>query len=341
MGMLRIALFGAGRIGAVHAQTIAESDRAALAWVCDPAGDAAVRLATRYGALASPEPEDALGDPSVDAVVIASATPTHIDLIRRSVAAGKKVLCEKPIDLDLGAIDRCWADIEGRAPFVMVGFNRRFDPSFREVRERVAAGEIGPLRALRITSRDPAPPPAAYLAVSGGIFRDMTIHDFDMARFFLGEVVEVSAVGSTNGEELFASAGDLAQAIVTLRGADGALATIVNSRRCAFGYDQRLEAFGDLGSLEAGNVTATTVHSNNATHTGARGPVLPFFLERYLPAYRAEIAELVAAIDADREPSVTFADGRAASALAEAAAQSVTTGRVVRVAAATAPEPGR
>ena len=296
-----------------------------------PIEAAATTLAGRYGSRASADPQDALEDPGVDAVLVASATATHTDLIRRSVLAGKKVLCEKPIDLDMAKIDACWNDIAGHAPFVMLGFNRRFDPSFREVRERVAAGDIGPIRALRVTSRDPQPPPAAYLGVSGGMFRDMTIHDFDMARFQLGEIVEVQAMTSTNGLEMYEAAKDHAQAIVVMRAASGALCTIVNSRSCAFGYDQRLEAFGDLGALEAGNMTATTVRSFSATETEAAGPVLNFFLERYMPAYKAEFAEFMTAIAEDREPSVGFADGRAALVLAEAAIESVATGKAVRV----------
>jgi myo-inositol 2-dehydrogenase / D-chiro-inositol 1-dehydrogenase len=329
--MLRIALFGAGRIGQVHARSIAESDDAELAWVCDPIGNAAETLAGTFGARWSPEPGDAIADPGVDAVLIASPTATHVDLLRDSVLAGKKVLCEKPIDLDMARIDACWTEISGRAPFVMLGFNRRFDPSFREVHDRVRAGEIGPLRALRITSRDPQPPPAAYLAGSGGMFRDMTIHDFDMARYFLGEIVEVSAFASHNNDPVFLGANDHAQAMITMRGRDNALCTIVNSRSCAFGYDQRLEAFGDLGSLEAGNLTATTVRASNARETEAAGPAVNFFLERYMPAYKAELAEFVAAIREEREPAVGFADGRAALVLAEAAIESVATGRTVRV----------
>jgi myo-inositol 2-dehydrogenase/D-chiro-inositol 1-dehydrogenase len=329
--VLRVALFGAGRIGQVHARSIVNSGEAELAWVCDPVESAATELADKYGAKASPEPGDAVTDPSVDAVLIASATATHTDLIRESVLAGKKVLCEKPIDLDMGKIDATWDAIKGSAPFVMLGFNRRFDPSFGEMNARVKAGEIGTVRALRVTSRDPQPPPAAYLAVSGGIFRDMTIHDFDMARFFLGDIVEVSAVASTNNLPDFIAVNDHAQAIVSMRNRDNALCTIVNSRSCAYGYDQRLEAFGDLGSLEAGNWTATTVRASNARETEAAGPVLNFFLERYMPSYQAEFAEFVAAIKADREPSVGFVDGRAALVLAEAAIESVATGKAVSV----------
>jgi myo-inositol 2-dehydrogenase/D-chiro-inositol 1-dehydrogenase len=299
--------------------------------VCDPVEAAASTLADRYGARWSPEPGDAIEDTSVDAVLIASATATHTDLLQAAVLAGKKVLCEKPLDLDLARIDACWTEIKDKAPFVMLGFNRRFDPSFREVRARVKAGEIGPIRALRVTSRDPQPPPAAYIAVSGGMFRDMTIHDFDMARFFLGEIVEVHAMASSNNDPVFVGANDHAQAMVTMRNKDNALCTIVNSRSCAYGYDQRLEAFGDLGSLEAGNLTPTAVRAFNAKETEAAGPVVNFFLERYMPAYKAEFAEFVAAIREDREPAVGFADGRAALVLAEAAIESVASGKVVAV----------
>ena len=329
--MLRVALLGAGRIGHVHARSVAEHGDARLAWVCDPNEEAASALGGRHGARWSAEPQDALEDPSVDAVVIASPTATHTDLIRRSVLAGKKVLCEKPIDLDIAKVDRCWAQIADHAPFVMIGFHRRFDPTFREIHDRVSAGEIGAIRALRITSRDPAPPPRAYLEGSGGMFRDMTIHDFDIARFFLGEVAEVQAMASTDGLEMFETLGDHAHASIVMRASSGALCTITNSRTCAYGYDQRLEAFGDLGSLEAGNLTATAVRAANKTTTEAAGPLLDFFVERYAAAYKAEFAEFVSAISQGRNPAVGFADGRAALVLAEAAGESVASGAVVDV----------
>ena len=329
--MLRIALFGAGRIGKVHAQSIAEHPGSVLSWVCDPDEAAARALAGLHGAQAGTDPEDALRDPDVDAVLIASPTATHVDLLRRGVLAGKKVLCEKPIDLDMGAIDRCWAEIGDKSPFVMLGFNRRFDPSIREIKQRIVAGEIGTLRSLRITSRDPQPPPASYLTVSGGMFRDMTIHDFDLARFFLGDIAEVQAVASTNGDPLFEAAHDHYQAVIVMRSQSGAICTITNSRSCAFGYDQRQEAFGDLGALEIGNMTATTVRAYSATETHAAGPLLNFFVERYTPAFRAMFAEFVDAAEAGRSPAVGFRDGRAALALAEAANESVATGKIVKV----------
>jgi myo-inositol 2-dehydrogenase/D-chiro-inositol 1-dehydrogenase len=329
--VLRIAMLGAGRVGQVHARSISENPDAELALVVDPIETAASGLGGLHGVPWALDPEDAFRDASIDAVVIGSPTDTHIELLVRAVEADKKVLLEKPIDLDLGRIDAAWAAIESKAPFVMLGFCRRFDPSFREVRERAAGGEVGTIRALRIISRDPEPPPASYLAVSGGMFKDMTIHDFDMARYQLGDIVEVQAMGSDNGLSLFAEAKDHAQAIVTMRAASGALCTIVNSRACSYGYDQRLEVFGDAGSLEAGNWTATTVRAHSASQTEAAGPILNFFLERYMLAFKAELAEFIAAVAEDRAPAVGFADGRAALVLAEAANESVATGRAVSV----------
>jgi len=194
--MLRFGLFGAGRIGRVHAASLAAHPQTELAVVHDPVEAAALEVATQYGAMPTQDAETILGDDSIGAVVIASPTATHVDLLTAAVRAGKAVLCEKPIDLDLDRVDACWEDIKGLESTVLVGFNRRFDPTFAEIRDRIAAGEIGRLEQLLITSRDPAPAPAAYIASSGGLFRDMTIHDFDMARFLLGEVVEVQATGA-------------------------------------------------------------------------------------------------------------------------------------------------
>ena len=203
--------------------------------------------------------------------------------------------------------------------------------TFAEVRERVAGGEIGRLEQLLITSRDPAPAPAAYIASSGGLFRDMTIHDFDMARFFLGEVAEVQAIGANLIEPYIAEAGDVDSAVVSMRGAGGELCQITNSRRCAFGYDQRVEAFGAEGMLSAGNQTATSVRRSGAAGTETAAPYLNFFLDRYAAAYRAELDHLVICIEQGLTPSPGFADGRAALVLADAATESMKTGQAVRV----------
>jgi myo-inositol 2-dehydrogenase/D-chiro-inositol 1-dehydrogenase len=329
--MLSFGLFGAGRIGRVHADSLAVHPRAELATVYDPIEAAALEVATRLGATATGDANAILDDPGIDAVIIASPTPTHVDLLTASVRAGKAVLCEKPIDLDLARVDACWTQIESKNATIMVGFNRRFDTSFADIRDRVARGEIGRLEQLIITSRDPAPAPAAYIASSGGLFRDMTIHDFDLARFFLGEVVEVQAMAANLIEPYIAEAGDVDSAMVLLRGAGGELCQIVNSRRCSFGYDQRLEAFGAEAMLTAGNQTATSVRWSGASGTETAAPYLNFFLDRYAPAYRAELDHLITCVEQGLPPSPGFADGRAALVLADAANESLKTGRAVRI----------
>lgn len=331
MTRTRIAVLGCGRIGRVHADSAVSSDRAELTWVFDPVGAAAQEVGMRCGAAWTTEVDEVLAAADVDAVVVASPTPTHIDLLTRAVRSGRTVLCEKPIDLDIARVDACRAELGDLTERVMLGFNRRFDPSFAEVRRRVEAGEIGPLEQLTIVSRDPAPPSASYIASSGGLFRDMMIHDLDMARFFLGDVVAVSALGSNLVSEEIRGAGDIDGAVVVLRGAGGQLATITNSRRCVYGYDQRLEAFGELGALSAANQHATSVTFSGAGHTAASGPVLNFFLDRYTPAYRAELDAFITTTRAGTAPSPGFEDGRAALLLADAAEESLRTGTVVEV----------
>jgi myo-inositol 2-dehydrogenase/D-chiro-inositol 1-dehydrogenase len=329
--MVRLGLIGCGRIGRVHAGSIDVHPRAELAAVYDPFEAAAREVGTRHGAEWSTDVDALIGDATIDAVVVASPTPTHVDLLTRAVRAGKAVLCEKPIDLDLARVDACRADIGALADRVMLGFNRRFDPSFRDIRSRVTAGEIGTLEQLVIVSRDPAPPPAGYVATSGGLFRDMTIHDFDMARYFLGEVVEVTATGANLVSDEIAAAGDIDGAVVVLRGAQGALCSITNSRRCAFGYDQRLEAFGELGMLTAANQLPTSVRFSGAAQTEVAPPYHNFFLDRYTPAYQAEMDHFVTAVETGSVPSPGFADGRAALVLADAANESLRSGATVKV----------
>ncbi|MCB2178006.1 MAG: inositol 2-dehydrogenase [Actinomycetales bacterium] len=322
--MLRFAIIGAGRIGGVHARAIAAHPQAELALVADPVGDAAARLAAGYGA-ASTTDVDAVFVSDVDAVVVGSPTPFHVDQIVAAVDAGKAVLAEKPVDLDLARADECVAAVGDRADRVMLGFNRRFDPGFAEMKSRILAGEIGGVEQLTIISRDPSAPPAAYLTGSGGIFRDMTIHDLDMARFLLGDITEVIAVGQNFADDI-KEIGDYDGAVLTLRGANGGVATIINSRHCATGYDQRVEAFGPTGSLRAENHTATRVQYFGADVSGASGPYLDFFLQRYTEAYAAEIDHFVTAVEAGVAPSPSLADGREALVLADAATRSAAKG---------------
>ncbi len=330
--MVAFAVLGCGRIGRMHARNLARHPRAKLVSVYDIAAPAAADTARELGAEAAASVGEVLADPRVEAVLIATSTDTHVPLITAAARAGKAVLCEKPIDLDLTRARACWAEIGPLNPVVMIGFNRRFDPSFAVIRARIAAGEIGTLEQVTITSRDPAPPPLAYVKSSGGLFRDMTIHDFDMARFLVGDIAEVQAFGANLVDPAIAAAGDYDAAMVVLRAASGALVHISNSRRASYGYDQRVEAFGSLGMLQAGNQRATTVEAWNAAGTQTREPVLNFFIERYQAAYAAEIDHFVTCVETGVRPLASFADGLAALALADAALESAATGRVVRLA---------
>lgn len=328
--MLNIAIIGAGRIGQVHAKTVATHPEARLALVCDPFGDAAETLASRYGARSCQDAEDVFADPGVDAVVVGSPTPLHIPHLLAAAKAGKAVLCEKPIALDIRDVQAVQAELDSLTTPVMFGFNRRFDPSFAAMRQAVLDGRIGDLEQLTIISRDPAAPPVEYVKVSGGIFRDMTIHDLDTARFFLGDIVEVHAVGQ-NLDPAIEEVGDFDAAVVTLRAASGAVATIINNRHCASGYDQRLEASGRDGALLAENVRATTVRLSNAEVSDAQEPYLDFFLERYADAYRLELSAFIEAVESGTPTPTTVSDAVEALRLAEAATESARTGLAVTV----------
>lgn len=262
--MIRIAIIGAGRIGHVHARAIQGRNDVTLALVCDPFEQNARALAGEYDVRYCLDPDEVFDDSTIDAVVIGSPTQFHVDHILKAVNGGKRVMCEKLIALDVESAKRCINELGDRADQVMMGFNRRFDPTFSALKSRLDDGEIGSLQQLTVISRDPAAPSASYIAGSGGIFKDMTIHDFDMVRHFLGDIAEVNAVGTNVSPEI-AEQGDFDQVIVTLKSRDGKLATIINSRTCAFGYDQRLEAFGADGMLSADNLTDAAVRMATST----------------------------------------------------------------------------
>lgn len=328
--MLKVGLLGAGRIGSVHAKAIAGHADSALVAVSDVNADAAGKLAAQYGAQARTT-DALLGDAAIDAVLIATSTDTHSALIEAATAAGKAVLCEKPVDLSLDRAIRCQKAVGAHGKPIMIGFNRRFDANFAALKAAADKGEIGKLELLSVTSFDPAPPPVSYIKVSGGLFRDMMIHDFDMAMWIMGATPEtVTAVGSSLVDPAIGAAGDVDTAVVTLRFADGRLAVIRNSRRAAYGYDQRLELLGSGGLLQAENMLENTVvKSTVAGVTGAK-PTW-FFLERYMPAYEAEWDAFVKAVSADATPPATLQDGINALALAEAATRSAATGATVAV----------
>ncbi len=325
--MQNFALIGAGRIGNVHAANVAGHAGARLSVVVDPVPGAAERLAEPFSARSSTDIQAAFDD-GIDAVIIGSPTPFHVEHILAAVSAGKAVLVEKPVDLDIARVDECIASVGDSQHRVMVGFNRRFDPGVHELLTRAQNGDVGLVRQLTIISRDPAAPPLSYVAQSGGIFRDMAIHDFDLARAVLGDFVEVEALGQRSDAAL-EEYGDFDGAVTTLRTADGAIATIVNSRFCPTGYDQRLEAFGPLGSLETANHRETSVVFNSQAGSMSR-QYQNFFLTRYAAAYRAELDHFIQSIEAGTAPLPGLHDGRAALLLADAATQSAAQGaRVV------------
>jgi myo-inositol 2-dehydrogenase/D-chiro-inositol 1-dehydrogenase len=327
--MIRFAVLGCGRIGRMHARNLARHPRAKLVSVFDIVGKSAADTAAELGVTAAATVEEVLADSRVQAVLIATSTDTHVPLITASAKAGKAVLCEKPIDLDLTRAEACGAEIAPLKATVMIGFNRRFDPSFRSVHDRIRAGEIGALEQLVIISRDPSPPPIAYVKVSGGLFRDMTIHDFDLARYMAGDIESVYATGGNLVDPDIGAAGDIDAAMIVMRAKSGALIHINNSRRCAYGYDQRVEAFGATGMLQAHNRFATSVQHWGKGGTGTRDTAQPFFIERYAEAYAAEIDHFVECALAGATPMSSFADGVAALKLAEAAGESLRTGKAV------------
>ena len=324
----KIALLGAGRIGKVHARAIAEDKRAKLVAVVDAMPQAAQAIADTAGCAVSTI-DAVVEDPQVDAVIICTPTNTHADLIERFARAGKPIFCEKPIDLDVARARACLQVVRQTGAKVMLGFNRRFDPHFRAVRQAIDDGRIGKVEMVTITSRDPGPPPAEYIKVSGGIFRDMTIHDFDMARFLLGEeIATVFATGSVLVDSKIGELGDYDSASLVLTTKSGRQAVISNSRRASYGYDQRIEVHGSLGSVSAENQRPVSIEiANKEGYT--RPPLHDFFMTRYTSAYAAEISAFIDSVEAGAALSPTAEDGLVALQLADAALRSTKEGRAV------------
>ena len=328
--MIKVGLLGAGRIGNVHAKSIAAHADSRLVAVSDVNQAAAETLAAAYGAQARTS-MDIIGDASIDAVLIATSTDTHAGLIEAAAAAGKAVLCEKPVDLSLERALACQADVAKTGRPVMIGFNRRFDPNFAALKSAFDKGEIGKGELLSVTSFDPAPPPVSYVKVSGGLFRDMAIHDFDMACWIFGGVPEaVTAVGSSIVDPAIGAAGDVDTAVITLHYADGRIAVIKNSPRAVYGYDQRLQLLGSNGLLQAGNVLENTLNKITTAGAVSAKPEF-FFLERYLSAYAAEWRAFIDAVKAGTGYPVSLQDGINALAVAEAATLSCRSGQTVRL----------
>lgn len=329
--MLRIGLLGAGRIGNVHAKTISSHGESALVAVSDAFAENAEKLGATYNVPVRTS-DDIIADDSIDAVLIATPTDTHSGLLEAATAAGKAVLCEKPVDLSLERAQACHATVAATGKPVMIGFNRRFDPNFARLKAALNAGEIGKAELLSITSFDPAPPPVSYVKVSGGLYRDMMIHDFDMANFLMGDLPDtVMAAGSSLVDPEIGAAGDVDTAVVTLIYGDGRIAVIKNSRRAVYGYDQRVELLGSEGLLQAQNMLENTVVKSTTAGVSSAKP-MHFFLERYMPAFEAEWAAFVEAVTKGTQLPVTMADGVAALAMAEAATRSRASGQPVKLA---------
>jgi myo-inositol 2-dehydrogenase/D-chiro-inositol 1-dehydrogenase len=328
-----IGLVGAGRIGRLHAANLANRiPNARLVAISDVVIDAAKECARQSNiAEAVADYQTLMTNREVDAVVICSSTDTHAQIIEDAAGAGKHIFCEKPIALELASIDRALEAVDRAGVKLQIGFNRRFDPNFRRVWESIRDGKIGKPHILRITSRDPEPPPIEYVKGSGGLFSDMMIHDLDMARYLIGaEVREVFAVGGVLVDPAIGEAGDVDTAIVTLIYENGVLGTVDNCRKAVYGYDQRIEVFGSEGMITADNNTATRTRLTTAEAVMSDVP-LHFFIERYTEAYLAEMRAFVDCVAKDIEPPATGADGRISIVLAKAAQLSLETGRVVKV----------
>jgi len=329
----RIALLGAGRMAQVHAASIIEAG-ATVAVVYDTVDEAAKNLAARTGARVASSAQEAIHDAAVDAVMIASSSDTHVPLLREAVKAGKPALSEKPLAPSWQEARQFVQDIgEAAARKIFLGFNRRFDVGHSRLREGVRAGQIGRLEQLTITSRDPAPPPLDYIPRSGGLFRDMMIHDFDMARFVAGDepIVSCTAHGSSIIDPAIGKLGDIDTASVTLLTAQGCIITILNSRRCAYGYDQRVEAFGAQGMLLSDNPRESGLVHYSGEHPGTAQPLQGFFMGRYGASYTAEIRAFLQAITTGSDMPVNAIDGLMAVYLAEAATASLKQGQTIHL----------
>ncbi|RQO76054.1 inositol 2-dehydrogenase [Aquitalea sp. FJL05] len=326
--MTAVALFGAGRIGKIHAANLAAQSGARLKYVVDTHQPSAQELAAHYGASVT-DIDSALADPEVGAVVIASSTDTHADLILRAAARGKAIFCEKPVDLTLERARQCAAAVKEAGVACLIGFQRRYDPTFAAVKARIEAGEIGQPEVLIVTSRDPGAPPVDYIKRSGGIFKDMLIHDFDICRWILAdEAVSVQASASVLTDPAIGAAGDADTTAVTIRTRSGRLCQINTSRRAAYGYDQRFEVMGNLGMLQAGNHRPTEVTAYGSQQVSTDLPER-FFLERYRAAYALEMAHFFEVVQHGTRPRTTVEDGVKALELADAATRSWQENRLI------------
>ncbi|MFT2109571.1 inositol 2-dehydrogenase [Marinomonas sp. 2405UD68-3] len=325
--MFNIALFGAGRIGQIHAQNVALNADCTLKYVVDMNDDVAQKTAEKYGTKAV-SVEYALNDSDVHAVLICTITETHADLIERSAKAGKAIFCEKPVDLSIERVNACLTIVKEEGVPLMMGFNRRFDPNFAHLKAVLDSGDMGSVEMVTISSRDPEAPPSSYINSSGGLFRDMTIHDFDVARWLLGEdPVSIYATASSMTSDHVKEAGDVDTAIVTLTCKSGKMAVITNSRRASYGYDQRVEVHASGGMLTVNNMPESTLSIASDKGMTSQKP-MAFFLERYAAAYQHELDAFVTGLKSGIENYPVGEDGRKALLIADAAFKSFETGSV-------------
>jgi myo-inositol 2-dehydrogenase/D-chiro-inositol 1-dehydrogenase len=331
--MIRFALLGTGRIGKLHAANIASNPKSRIECIYDIDINIAKKVADSFGGTAVSSSQEAISNPNVDIVYICSATPTHTEYILSAAKAKKGIFCEKPIDLNINKVEQCKKDLENFNVPIQIGFNRRFDPSHLSTKAKKDKGDIGNLEQIVITSRDPSAPSAAYLKESGGMFRDMTIHDFDLTRFILGNdpIVEIFATGDRLFSAEAKEAKDIDTAMIIMKSESGVLCHINNSRHSSYGYDQRVELFGNKGMLISDNQVPTSVRKYNNESTDSKDPILNFFIERYDVAYKNQLENFINCIINNKPTIVNFEDGRIALIIANAAYESFSSGRSVKI----------
>ena len=331
--MINVALFGLGRIGQMHGENLHAHKKFNLKYTFDIDKNLSKKISNKFDALPIDNPRTAFQDKNVDIVFIASSTPTHINLINEATKYKKIVFCEKPLDLDIKKVNSCKKRINKFNPKIQLGFNRRYDPGHSSIKKDLKKGDIGKLEKIIITSRDPAPPPINYLKVSGGIFKDMMIHDFDLIRFYLhnDEVESIYSIGSNISDKRFNKIKDYELASCILKSKKGVQCIITNSRHCSFGYDQRVELFGAKGMLISGNKNKNETQTFTKNNTFQKKPFLNFFIDRYLDAYKLQLDELAAYATKRKQPISSFEDGRRALIIANAALDSLKQKKQIKI----------
>ena len=331
--MINVAILGLGRIGQMHAENLIAHKKFKLRYTFDINTKLNEKLSKKFNAKSINNPQIAFKDKKINIVFIASSTPTHIKLIEEAAKYNKIIFCEKPLDLNIDKVDKCLRKIKKLNPKIQLGFNRRYDPGHSSLKKELKKGKIGRLEKIIITSRDPAPPSFDYLKVSGGIFKDMMIHDFDLVRFYLGkdEVASIFSTGSNISDKKFDKIKDYELASCILRSKKGVQCIITNSRHCSFGYDQRVELFGSKGMLISGNKKENETETFTKKNTSQKKPLLNFFIDRYVDAYKLQLDELARYTIKKNKPISSFEDGRRALIIANAASDSLKQKKQIKI----------